>query len=629
MVNKKVPLKMNRIAEAADWCWQQASPQLSLATPLGLGKPNQLLNAIYAKAKADSSLRLKIYTALSLNPPHPREDLEKKFITPFAERQWGADYPELQYALDGVANRLPKNVHVHEFYFQAGASLASPSLQQDYQSVNYTHVAHSVYRNEVQMIVQLVAKSSKNSKYSLSCNPDLTLDVVDLYRKKGKPFLMVGVVHPHLPYLGGEAEVEESFFDVIVEDPAVTHSLFALPRLPVSAEDHAIGFYASQLIKDDGTLQVGIGSLSDAVVSALLFRQKNNSEYASLVEKIWEGRQKPPQLPLETNRFEKGLYGLSEMVMDGFMYLRQAGILKREVADESTGTKTYLHGGFFLGSKLFYHWLSNLTGDDSSGLRMGRVSVVNDLYDPQELLLRAQRKHPRFLNTCMQVTLLGGAASETLENGGVVSGVGGQYNFVAMAHELTDSRSILMLRAVREKNGKRESNIVWSHGHLTIPRHLRDVVITEYGIADLRGRSDQEVIEAMIEIADSEFQPALVAVAKKNKKLRSDYEVPIWARQNFSAQVLTFVKNNQKSGIFEQFPFGSDFDAGEIRLLNALQKLKECKEGPKIPFLIFLLGAFFKNSKPYSVELQRMGLLDSKSWNTILYRQLLTAALSL
>ena len=92
----------------------------------------------------------------------------------------------------------------------------------------------------------------------------------------------------------------------------------------------------------------------------------------------------------------------------------------------------------------------------------------------------------------MMMTALGAAVSDGLEDGRVVSGVGGQYNFVAMAHALPKARSMLLLRASRDEHGKQVSNIRWNYGHTTIPRQLRDVVITEYGIADLRGKSPQE-----------------------------------------------------------------------------------------------------------------------------------------
>ncbi|WP_371358526.1 acetyl-CoA hydrolase/transferase C-terminal domain-containing protein, partial [Salmonella sp. E393-2] len=100
------------------------------------------------------------------------------------------------------------------------------------------------------------------------------------------------------------------------------------------------------------------------------------------------------------------------------------------------------------------------------------------------------------------VTLLGAGVADQLEDGRVLSGVGGQYNFVAQAHELEGARSILMLRSWRESGGEVSSNIVWQYAHTTIPRHLRDMVVTEYGIADLRGKNDAEVIAALLAIAD-------------------------------------------------------------------------------------------------------------------------------
>jgi len=121
------------------------------------------------------------------------------------------------------------------------------------------------------------------------------------------------------------------------------------------------------------------------------------------------------------------------------------------------------------------------------------------------------------LNICMKMTLLGAAASDTLDSGQVVSGVGGQYNFVAMAHALRQGRSILMLKSVRREHGKPVSNILWEYAQCTIPRHLRDIVITEYGIADLRGRQDWEVIAALLNICDSRFQDQLLRAPKRRQ----------------------------------------------------------------------------------------------------------------
>ncbi|HCI09382.1 MAG TPA: acetyl-CoA hydrolase, partial [Alcanivorax sp.] len=112
-------------------------------------------------------------------------------------------------------------------------------------------------------------------------------------------------------------------------------------------------------------------------------------------------------------------------------------------------------------------------------------------------------------------TLLGAAVSDQLEDGRVLSGVGGQYNFVSQAHELPGARSILMTRAWRERGGEAASNVLFSYAHNTIPRHLRDMVITEYGVADLRGKTDEEVVMAMLNVADSRFQVELMEQAQE------------------------------------------------------------------------------------------------------------------
>src|SRR6185312_8145045 len=116
-------------------------------------------------------------------------------------------------------------------------------------------------------------------------------------------------------------------------------------------------------------------------------------------------------------------------------------------------------------------------------IQMMPVSFTNQLYGDEDAKRRA-RVGARFVNTAMMATLMGAAVSDGLDDGQVVSGVGGQYNFVAQAFALDGARSVLALEATRSSRGKVLSNIRWTYGHETIPRHLRDVFITEYGLAD-------------------------------------------------------------------------------------------------------------------------------------------------
>jgi acyl-CoA hydrolase len=624
------PHYFDRIAAASDFILGQIEGDIRMATPLGLGKPNQLLNDFYEKIKKDSRRKLTLFTALSLSVPEAKSDLERRFLKPFADRHFGADYPALAYQKDLEHRKLPSHVQIHEFYFQAGQDLGILHAQANYVSLNYTHVARYIMSIDVQVIVQLVAKGTGEfkGKYSLSCNPDLTLDVAELYRESGKKLMMVGVVHPDLPFLPEDAIVNPDFFAAIVESPEVTHQLFALPQYPIDDEDHLIGLHASSLVEDDGTLQIGIGSLSDALVHSLILRHEKNEVYHEIVTDFAEHRGAGAQvIPSSLGLFEKGLYGTSEMIMDGFMYLRQRGILKREVFELNAEKRRYLHGAFFLGTKRFYQWLSNLSEKDFNGLNMTKVSMVNDLYDPHEMAIRRQRKNARFFNSCMNVTLLGGVAADTLENGQVISGVGGQYNFVAMSHELPDAKSVLMLRSTRTKNGKRTSNIIWGHEQITIPRHLRDVVVTEYGIADLRGQSDSEVIKRLLNITDADFQEGLLQTAKHNGKIDPAYEIPEWAKRNTSEKLKGLFSDYQAKGYFPAYPFGSDFTETEQKLYSALMSLQDATHSFS-QLLKLLFRGIFADKKAFAEELKRMRLDQCRSIADKLYQKLVLGALA-
>jgi hypothetical protein len=210
---------------------------------------------------------------------------------------------------------------------------------------------------------------------------------------------------------------------------------------------------------------------------------------------------------------------------------------------------------------------------------MASVMYVNHLFGNQEIAT-LQRTDARFLNTAMMVTLTGAACSDGLENGQVVNGVGGQYNFVAMAHELPGARSVLMLRSTRTKGREVTSNIVLSYGHITIPRHLRDIVVTKYGVADLRGKSDKNVIAALLNVADSRFQEELLRKAKQAGKIAADYQIPAAFRNNSPDRLADQISSFKKQGLFPPFPFGTDFTPDEIVLGKVLKALKAKMANP-------------------------------------------------
>ena len=695
---------------------KKVGPRLVVGTPLGIGKPNHLINALYKRVAGDPTLSLRLVTALSLERPVGKSGLESRFLDPFAARVFG-DYPELEYMRDLRAHRLPPNVELMEFYFKSGSMLGVRPAQQNYISSNYTHVARDMLAAGANVVLQAVAVQA-GPRYSLSSNPDVTLDIMPGLReveRAGRRVAVAGMVNRKLPYMYGGAEVAPEFFDFMVDEPSLDHDLFSLPNMPIDPAAHMIGLHASALIRDGGTIQVGIGSLGDACVHATRLRHLDNARYREALRET--GVQEKFGALIEsvggTGAYAQGLYAGSEMFGDGLLHLYEAGVLKRRVYDHAglqvllekgliseqvsqdtlralneagvIGTRlsvedtvllrqfgvlrpdvgyadgalqlpdgsrvsadlsdkialariaasalgarlkggVLVHGAFFLGSRWFYESLHKMPQAERRLFAMEAVSTVNELFSDVELE-KLQHKHARFINICMKVTLLGSTVSDSLDDGRVVSGVGGQYNFVAMAHALKQARSILLLRSTHKSHGKLESNILWEYAHSTIPRHLRDMVVTEYGIADLRGKSDREVIAAMLNLADARFQESLLAQAQHAGKLPTDYAIPEAYRHNTPERLRARLSASQKSGLFPELPFGSDFTPEELQLGKALRYLQA-----RSLTLVGKLGLATSLLRPRRVEaaacLARMGLEAPRDLKERLLARLVAAALT-
>lgn len=617
---------------------------LRVGLPLGLGKPNRLVNALYERAKDDASLQLTFYTALTLEVPPVGEGLQGRLAGPIIERLYGRDYPHLSYQRDLRRGHLPDNVRVHEFFFTPARLLDVEPAQRNYLASNYTHVARDMMERGANLVLQLVARERRGdgARYSLSCNPDVTLDLVDLLRDSGRKWAIVGQVHRDLPFLEGDAAAEPAYFHYLLDDPPETYPLFSLPKEPVSAADHRIGLNASTLVRDGGTLQIGIGALGDALVNAMLLRHRKNESYRAMLERwgILETCREAIDRIGGTGAFEKGLYGCSEMLVDGFLRLIEAGIVKRPVFEDAALQQradagepvadpgVLVHGGFFLGPRDFYRELRELGPDLRSRIHMTSVGRINQLYGNEDLR-RRQRRDARFVNSCLKLTLSGSVVSDGLDDHRVLSGVGGQYNFVAMAHALPDGRSVIMARSTRGAGRTLESNIVWHYGNITIPRHLRDVVVTEYGIADLRGQSDEEVIRSMICVADSRFQETLRREAVGSGKLDPAWRVPARYRDNTPGRLRREMTDGAAADAFPDYPFGSDLDAVERGLARALSGLKSRMAAARLGFLA-ALGAI-RRGRPraeHAPYLERMALRSTSGFRERLQRRLVCGALN-
>ena len=591
------------IDQAVEQVLARLPAHIHMGLPLGLGKPNAFVNALYARVRELPERRLTIYTALSLGRPALGDGLQRRFLEPFVERVF-ADYEELTYLSDLRNDTLPANIRVEQFFMQPGSLLHSESAQQDYVSSNYSHAARDINAKGLNLIAQLVAATPEKPVHlSLACNPDITLDLLPMVAKRraaGETILMLGQVHAELPYMPGDAELPIDAFDLLL-DEAEQRRLFSTPNMPVGIQDHCIGLHASSLVRDGGTLQIGIGAMGDAVAAALLARQGDNAGYRAVLDALDVG---PWQALIERegglDTFAQGLYGCSEMFVNGLLVLAEAGLLRRP-ADEQGAL---LHGGFFLGPQAFYQRLREMPLEQRAQFVMTRIS---------------------FINTAFGMTLLGAGVADQLEDGRVLSGVGGQYNFVAQGHALEGGRSILLLRSWREAGGEVTSNLFWTYGHCTIPRHLRDIVVTEYGIADLRGQTDSEVIARLLAVCDSRFQQGLIEQAKEAGKLARNFQLDARYTDN-TPQRLEAVRARH-ARLFPEYPMGTDFTAEERDLLRALNWLKSKF---KLSDVLELGKAALDAPGPegYEQHLERMGLDAPQGLKEELYQRLLLAGLA-
>jgi len=701
----------------AEDLFKKLDGHIVMGIPIGIGKATQLVNALYKLAKQNPQYQLDIHTALSLTRPILKTDLERRLLKPFFDRHF-KNVPDLQYMVDAKQNNLPANVNLIEFYFKPGEMLKSPKAQQQVLSANYTHVARDMVDREVNLVTQMISKRQhhEQTEYSLSSNPDVTLDLQRLMRQKserdGRTRILVAQVNPELPFMGRDAKITADFFDYIYDEPSLYTPLFCTPHQPISPIDHMIGFYTSAMVKDAGTLQIGIGSLGDAVVNALLMRQNKNKEYRKVLNDL-AAFDKFPIIEKDGgyDTFTTGLYGNTEMLVPGYMELKNGGVLKRKVYDDLTiqrlvnsgldpenlnidwlfalanegkiqtqltehnvdylrrwgllkettywedqqlcaanfrceanlnnpesckqiaqwalGDKiadaTLIHAGFFVGTGHFYEQLHQLTDHERNEINMTSVAITNQLLGNESLKL-AQRHHARFINACMKTTLSGASVSDGLSDGKVVSGVGGQFNFVAMAHDIPDARSILMMRSWRQKGNTIISNVVFNYGHTTIPRHMRDIIITEYGIANLRGKNDHEIIEELLKITDSRFQKQLIKKAKKAGKLSTNYQLPHSAKNNFPETIKELVEKNS-ADLFVAFPFGKELTDQEVILGGALKRIKN-----RLTALWPLIPALIQKQSQQKItanhsNLERMSLRTPSSIKERIFRKLLLAEL--
>jgi acyl-CoA hydrolase/GNAT superfamily N-acetyltransferase len=289
--------------------------------------------------------------------------------------------------------------------------------------------------------------------------------------------LVLAEVNPQMPRTHGDSFLHVSMIDRLVP---VDTPLIELVGRPPGEVERAIGAHVASLVPDGATIQAGIGSIPEAVLSAL------------------------------SGHHDLGVH--TEMLSDRMMHLARSGVI-------TGASKSLLPGklvtSFVMGSRELYAW-----AHDNPALELRGSDFIND---PRVI---AQNDRMVSVNSALAVDLTGQVAADTLL-GKFFSGIGGQVDFVRGAARSRGGRSIIALRSTAQHGKVSRIRAVLEEGAgIVTSRGDVRYIVTEYGIANLWGKSVRERALALVEIAHPDFRADLLSQAKARRYVFADQRVP-------------------------------------------------------------------------------------------------------
>ncbi len=278
--------------------------------------------------------------------------------------------------------------------------------------------------------------------------------------------IIIAEVNEQMPRTLGDSFIHVSAIDYIVPVN------YPLPELPMgggkpSEKVEKIARYIAELIPDEATMQMGIGAIPDAVLNHL---------------------------------FDKKDLGIhTELFSDGVIDLVEAGVL--------TNNKKTLHpgkiiAGFILGTERLYKWVHN-----NPLIEFLRTEYVNDPF------VVAQNRRMVAINSAIEVDLTGQICADSIGTK-LYSGVGGQLDFIYGASRSEGGVPIIALPSTAKEFSRIAATLKQGAGVITTRNHVH-YVVTEYGIADLYGKTVRERAQALINVAHPKFRDQLTREAKE------------------------------------------------------------------------------------------------------------------
>ena len=351
----------------------------------------------------------------------------------------------------------------HVALFYGGASRAGGQAGWiDFIPNYFSEIPELIRRDQMpaDVVFSMASPMDAHGYFALSLGADYTMAALSKARA------IVLEVNPNVPFAFGNCHVHVSQVTALVEssDPVLE---VGLPTIgPVQ---QAIGKYVADLIEDGSTLQIGYGGIPDAVVMQL------------------------------TGKHDLGIH--TEMIGDGIITLLESGAVTNR-------RKNYLPGKmvatFALGSARLYKFM-----DRNPQLEMHPVDFTNapELAGKNDKLMA--------INATLQVDLLGQCGSESL--GHIpYSGTGGQADFVRAANRSKGGKAFIVLPSTAKNDSISRIVPTLSPGtHVTTSKNDVNYVVTEFGVAQLRGKSAKQRAAELIGIAHPNFRAELTEQAKR------------------------------------------------------------------------------------------------------------------
>lgn len=347
-------------------------------------------------------------------------------------------------------------------FFGAASRAGGQAGQIDFLPAYFSELPALISRGWMasDVVFAMASPMDEHGYFALSLAADYTMAAI------AKARAVILEVNPNVPFAYGACHVHISQVTALTESTDAVAEV-GLPKIgPVQ---QAIGKYVADMIEDGSTLQIGYGGIPDAVVMQL------------------------------TDKKDLGIH--TEMIGDGILSLIEQGVVTNRRKNFMPGKMV---ATFALGSRKLYQFLHR-----NPAIEMHPVDFTNDPY------IAAQNDNLVAINATLQIDLLGQCGSESLAHL-PYSGTGGQVDFVRAANRSKNGKAIIVLPSTAKEDSISRVVPVLSPGtHVTTSKNDINYVVTEYGVAQLRGKSARQRAEAMIAIAHPDFRAALREQARQ------------------------------------------------------------------------------------------------------------------